>query len=385
MSGLILTYHYKLLPTRVQRRALERILEDQRQLYNAALEERREAWRKFERTITWIDQFRSLTECRRDLPDMRAIPVNLQRFTLKLLQNTYEGFFRRVKHGQNAGFPRFKSAGRFRCFGFAEMDGIRIREKRLLFRGMPGSLRIHMHRPLPAGARIVSCSFKCIKTDEWTISFHFWSSCPDENNTVHSSVGVDLGLRTLAALSDGTLIRNPRFANRAANLVRIHQRALARCQTKSNRRGKVKRKLMRLYRKVASSRRTYLHQVSAKLVRDFDLIAIEALDVRSLAQTDYARSIHDAGWGILIDMLRYKAERAGVALIEVDPSRTSQTCPACSKIAPKSLWQRTHDCSCGYKTCRDVAAAQVILGKAIVGLGAANVIQRDVRRLGNIT
>src|ERR1700682_4613041 len=151
---MILTYRYRLLPTKQQHRALEAILESQRQLYNAALEERIDAYRKANVTRTYFDQTKALTEWRHDDTEAAALPANLQRATLKRLDEAYKGFFRRVKSGAKAGFPRFRGKGWFDSFGFREFVGITFKDARLRFQSLPGSLRVHWHRELPAGASI---------------------------------------------------------------------------------------------------------------------------------------------------------------------------------------------------------------------------------------
>ena len=124
---------YRLLPrTRGRWRRLERLLEAQRQLYNAALEERIDCWRKAGRSVSWQDQFRSLTVCRREIPEMAADPVAVQRGTpdqvrgmlLKRLDEAYRGFFRRVKAGEAPGFPRFR--GRRRWNSLSVVSGVRL-------------------------------------------------------------------------------------------------------------------------------------------------------------------------------------------------------------------------------------------------------------------
>src|SRR5258705_9741512 len=157
---MILAYRYRLLPTRQQHRALEAILESQRQLYNAALEERIDAYRKAHVTRTYFDQTKALTEWRRDDPGASAMPVALQRATLKRLDEAYKAFFRRIKKGGKPGFPRFRGKGWFDSFGFREFCGISLKEGRLRFKSMPGSLRVHMHRQLPTDAVIRSCTFR---------------------------------------------------------------------------------------------------------------------------------------------------------------------------------------------------------------------------------
>ena len=113
---MILTHRYRLLPLKCQHRALERLCASQRELYNAALEERIDCYRK---TGTYIDQCKALTECRHELPEMGEHPANLQRWTLKRLDAAFQGFFRRLKARKGkAGFPRFRGKGRWEAFGF---------------------------------------------------------------------------------------------------------------------------------------------------------------------------------------------------------------------------------------------------------------------------
>src|SRR5688500_4450910 len=197
---MILTYCYMLLPSKAQHRALEAILEDQRQLYNAALEERVGAYRKAGITRTYVDQCKALTEWRRSDPEAASVPLCLQRWTLKQLDEAYRGYFRRLKTGAQAGFPRFRGKGRFDSFGFREFSGIRLENGRLRFKGMPGGLRVHLHRPLPEGAAIRCCVFHH-DTKGWKVGFGIdLPAAPPRPGT--RAVGMDLGISTLAALSD---------------------------------------------------------------------------------------------------------------------------------------------------------------------------------------
>jgi putative transposase len=120
---------------------------------------------------------------------------------------------------------------------------------------------------------------------------------------------------------------------------------------------------------VKEQRRTFHRQIAARLVREYDLIAAEDLNIVGLAKGMLARDVHGAGWSAFIDALANAAARACRKLVKVDPRRTSQTCPICGRIKPKTLSERIHRCDCGYTADRDVAAAQIILNKAVVGLG----------------
>jgi putative transposase len=213
LGGVILTYSFRVLPTKAQHRALEAILECQRLLYNAALEERIGAYRIACVGRTYVDQCKALTEWRQSDPEAASVPVSLQRWTLKQLDEAYRGFFRRVKAGGKPGYPRFRGKGRFQSFGFAEFSGFRFENERLRFKGMPGGLRVHIHRPLPDGTSIRSCVFRR-DVKGWKVGFAVnIAAAPQRPGT--RSVGVDLGIATFAALSDGGFVPSLKAARRA--------------------------------------------------------------------------------------------------------------------------------------------------------------------------
>src|SRR5258708_2154309 len=191
---MILTYRYCVLPTARQYRALEELRESQRQLYNAALEERIDCYRKTGLGRTYIDQCKALTQCRRDLHEMAALPVTLQRWTLKRLDDAFQAFFRRAKaRSGKAGFPRFRGKARWDSFGFNQFKGISFDGKRLRFVGMP-SLRVHLHRPLPPAADIRSCVFRR-EGRRWHVCFNV-AVAAAEKRVVETAVGLDLGITT---------------------------------------------------------------------------------------------------------------------------------------------------------------------------------------------
>ena len=381
---MVLTYCYRLLPLKSQHRALERICAAQRELYNAALEERIDCYRKTGTTRNYIDQSKALTRCRREVPEMGALPVTLQRWTLKRLDDAFQGFFRRLKaRSGKAGFPRFRSKGRWEAFGFTEIKGVRFDGKRLRFAGMPGGLKLHLHRPLPAQADIRSC---VLRRDGrgWHVGLQIAVTAP-KKRSVASAVGVDLGLKVFAYYSDNVVILNPRIAQRAEKELRRRQRALARCKARSKRRSKVRAQVTKLHRKITNTRNTWLHQQSAALVKRTDLIAVEDLNVSNMVRhPTLARSIADASWSRFISMLDYKAEKAGSYLIRVDPRNTSRKCSGCGELVPKLLAVRTHACPpCGLVIDRDYNASLNIL-RAGIGAGALNVIGCDERAPGNM-
>jgi putative transposase len=369
---MIVCFRYRLLPRRTQHRALEQILESQRELYNAALEERIGAHRLAGKSITYFDQTGSITEWRESDSDGRSVPVNLQRATLKRVDEAFKGFFRRLKQGTKPGFPRFRGKGRFDSFAFREFSGITLRNGSLRFRGMPGKLRVHLHRELPPHASIRSCTFKR-DSKGWSVSFAVVVA-PAPNRGTSRVVGVDLGICTFAALSDGGFVPSVSSARKAEGKLRQAQRALSRKQRGSKGRRKARIVVARCHAAEARRRREHLHQASTRLVRDYDVIVVEKLNVKGLACGVLAKQVRDASWAKFISILRYKAEWAGTQLIEVNPYDSSQECSNCGVRVPKDLHVRWHTCvHCGLSIDRDLNAARNIINRAGVGPGLHNV------------
>ena len=277
-----------------------------------------------------------------------------------------------MKSGRKPGFPRFRGKGWFDSFGFREFDGITLKARRLRFKGMPGALRVHMHRPIPPEAVIRSCTFRR-DVKGWMVSFAVEVPIPPLR-TGERAVGVDLGITAFATLSDGAVIPSLKAARRAERRLRTAQRAFSRKQRGSKGRSKARDILRRCHAATARRRASHLHQASARLVRDYDIIAIEALEVKGLARSSLAKDVHDASWAKFISMLRYKAEWAGARLIEVNPHNTTQDCSECGMKVQKALGDRHHDCPrCGLSIDRDLNAARNILHRAGVGPGLHNV------------
>jgi len=380
---MIRTLRYRLLPTKRQHCALEVILESQRQLYNAALQERIDAYRKANVTRTYFDQAKALTEWRRSDPEASGLPANLQRSTLRRLDQAYRGFFRRVKSGGKPGFPRFRGKGRFHSFGFSEFFGITLRNGRLRFKGLPGSLRVHLHRALPVAVDIRGCTFRQ-DTKGWAVGFIVNVPAP---GTVEGdrAVGVDLGVSTFAALSDGGFIPSLRAARASEKRLRVAQRALARKTRGSKGRERSKLAVKRCHEATSRRRAEHLRQASARLVRDYDLIVFERLNLKGLASGVLGRDVRDASWARFVSMVRDKAESAGRRVVEVDARNTSQNCSSCGSKATKSLSDRWHNCPhCGLSIDRDLNAARNILHRAGAVPGLHNVVGYDMRAGENL-
>jgi putative transposase len=368
------TYRYRLYPTRNQAQALEEQLGEACELYNAALQHRRDMWRDHRVSMSVFEQQREIKDLRvAGLLDPRVNAWS-QGAVLVRLDRAFQAFFRRLKAGERPGYPRFRSACRFDTLAWSfRHGGIGLTDAgRLRLQGV-GHVKIKMHRPIPLGARLRQGSVTR-HADRWYVSLALDDVGSRPLPATGRSIGIDLGISTFAATSDGEMLPGPRANRAAAQAVRRAQRTVARRRGGSNRRRKAAALLARQREREANRRSDHAHKVSRDLVRRYDTICIEDLRVRGLARGILARDVHDQGWGLFTQLLASKAEDAGRELILVDPKNTSQACSACGEIVPKSLAVRVHSCACGYTADRDVNAARNILTR---GLGPDGAVRRQ--------
>jgi putative transposase len=317
--------------------------------------------------------------------------------TLRRLDKAFAAFFRRVKKGEKPGFPRFKPRDRFHSLEFTYCDGCKLLSddhgRRSLRVQNVGEVRMCFHRPLLEGATIKHAVIRWTN-DHWQVCLmlELPSSPPEPAAVPVKGLGLDMGLHALVALSTGELIENPRWLRASLAQLRILQRRTSRRVKGSHRRKATLRQIARLHEHIANQRRDLQHQLSHRLVQEYDLIALEDMPLAFMNQNRrLSLSSHDAGWGGLRCMLKYKAEEAGIPVIAVDPSCTSQRCSGCGMLVEKTLAVRVHRCpSCGLVLDRDVNAARNILQLALeplltptvrTGQAERNVTQRGVRAL----
>lgn len=355
---MLRTYRYQIEPNKRQAATLELWIWRCRQIYNAALEQRIDVYRKAGETLSLYDQFKQLTELRAADPEFGAIPTHVLRSALRTLQRAYDGFHRRVKSGQTPGFPRFQGRDRFSSFAWplAAVDGKKVRVPKL------GLMRFRKYRDL--GGPVKEARIKR-SGKKWWVSFVCDLGPVPAKKPVFSAAGVDVGLKSFAALSDGQVIENPRFLRKAEKELARRQRQLSRRKRGSGRRGRAKAAVGRLHEAVRNRRLDFIRKTANSLFEQFDLVAVEDLNVAGLASSRLSKSVHDASWTLFRKALSDKAECAGRTLIAVDPRGTSQTCSNCGVVVPKGLSVRIHRCACGLVLDRDVNAARNVLQRAI--------------------
>jgi putative transposase len=358
------TFKFKVYPNRAQSEALDAQLGEACRLYNAGLQERRDAWKMQGTSISYYDQANQLKVIRAD-GSLDLANFSACQDVLRRLDKTFKAFFARVKRGEaKVGFPRFRSRRRYDSLTFPSYgDGCRLRTNGRLYLQGIGDLKVKLHREILGTIKTVS-----IKREAgcWYALF----SCEVEPSPLPASdeaVGIDMGLTTFAVLSDGSEIENPRYARKAAAAVRRAQRKVARRKKRGNSRRKAVVLLQKAHARVAAQRNDFHHKAARAIVNRFGLIAVEDLNVKGLAGSMLARSVNDAGWGMFLQRLDDKAEDAGRRIVRVNPNGTTQRCSGCQTMVPKTLSQRWHDCPvCGLSLGRDENAAREILR---LGLG----------------
>lgn len=357
---MIKAYKYRLYPTQAQADTLTWTLARCAELYNAALQERRDAYRKCGVSVNYHAQAVSLPEVKEARPEYKNIHSQVLQDTLRRLDKAFQAFFRRCKQGGKAGFPRFRSSARFDSFCYPQYKGTIADGAGHLYLPKIGNVRLKMHRPLEGAVKTLTVKRE---VDEWYAVVVCEVATKPLAPTGHATA-FDLGLEHFLITSDGEFVDAPRYFRTAQKKLRRAQRSLARKKKGSKRRAKQRILVAKQHRKVKRQRLDFHHKTARKLVNENDSLAHEALSVKGLASGMLAKSVNDAGWSQFLDILTSKAEEADRELVAVDPRFTSQTCPQCGLIAKKLLSLRWHSCACGCELARDVAAAQVIRARA---------------------
>ena len=362
------TFKYRLYPTATQAELLRMQLSEACRLYNAAVQERRDAYRTHRKSLNYYDQAGQLKEIR-DGGGLELPNYHCAQDVLKRVEKTFKAFFNRIKKGQKPGFPRFKPARRYDSITFpSHGDGNKLLEKHLRVPGV-GEIKIKLHRPISGKIKTVSLKRE---GQQWYACFSVECE-PKPLPALGNAIGIDVGLESFAALSNGKYIPNPRWYSKAEAKLRRAQRKVARRKKGSHRRRKAVALLQKVHARIWRLRNEFQHIESFKLIRDFGILVIEQLNVKGLAGGMLSKAVQDVGWASFFSKMAYKAESAGRTLIKVNPAGTSQTC-LCGATVRKLLSDRVHVCmECGLVAPRDLVSAQVILERARISPSNRNV------------
>jgi putative transposase len=370
-------FRYRLYPTAKQSDTLRLMLEDHCSLYNAALQERRDAYRHPSKTlIKYRDQSVQLKTIRQFDPNQKRWSFASQQQTLRRLDVAFQAFFRRIRSGAEPGYPRFRSKHRFDTVTFVNGDGGAFipETNRVRIQGV-GHVKVKLHRPV----RGIVKQFSVTRTGRhWYLNL----ICVDVPQQVRpltgAVVGIDRGVTHLLADSDGKLHQNPRYGKQSQDDLAKAQRELAGKKRGSNNRRRSVERVAKLHRHIRNQRVNRLHEISRELVNTYDLIVLEDLKIRNMTRSASGtieepgvnvaqksglnRAILDSGWGVLHGLIGYKAEEAGIEVMTVNPRNTSRTCYECKFVDAGNRNGEMFKClRCGHTDHADINAAKNIL------------------------
>lgn len=367
-------FKYPLRPTTAQEKVLLLWLGVCADLYNAALQERRDAWRISRKSVTRYDQLRELTAVRQSDPAVAAVPCEIARSALRRVDLAFSAFFRRCRQGGPAGYPRFRSRHHYASvsFPFITAVGNRLHVPRL------GLVRFHRYRCFVGVPKQVT--IKRELSGKWTVSIVCDLGEAPAKTPVFTATGIDLGLTSFATLSDGSEVSNPHFLRASFVQLRRAQQTLSRRQRGSASRERARNTVAKAYARIANQRLDFSRKLACTLFDRYDLIAHEDLEIARMVRGHFAKSIGDAGWGVFLQALHCKAESAGKHAIAVDPRGTTQRCSGCGTKVPKGIGDRQHVCSCGVTLGRDHNAALNVLalGRSAVETLKSGVVEAEV-------
>ena len=386
------TYHFRIYPTHKQGKRLEEWLGLCCELYNAALDERKSAYRLVGVSLSYESQCAELPGCKEVRPDLGEVPSQVLQDVLKRVDLAFAAFYRRVEAGQTPGYPRFKSRFRYDSLTFKQygnsfnlLPGSKKKTGTLVLAKL-GQVKMVIHRPITGTPK--TAIVKRTPTGKWFVSISVEMADEDVQAALlpasSQAVGIDVGLSTFAYLSTGEAIANPRFFRAEEAVLARAQRQLASSPKGSKQRTKKRKVVARVHERIGNRRNNFIEQEVCKLIKQFGLLAVEALVVRNMVRNPkLAKSIADVSWSRFFARLASKAEEAGRQVVRVNPAYTGQTCSACGHRQPMPLSLRVYECpQCGLIIDRDHNGSNNILEEALIGVGRHScVIVRPKRRV----
>ena len=364
------TYQFRLYPTKKQQTKLNHWLALCCEVFNAALQERRDAYRMAGVSLGYSHQCAELPGCKEARPELSQVNSQVVQDAVKRVDLAFAAFVRRCEAGEKPGYPRFRPRFRYDSLTFKQygnsfsLESLGKQRGKLILSKI-GHVKMVMHRHMSGTPK--TAIVKRTPTGKWFVSITCEQVEPITLPPSEERVGIDVGLKYFAYLSTDEHIENPQFFREEEKALGKAQHRLSKAERGTRQREKRRRVVARIHERIKNRRQNFIQQQVARLLKRFGFIAVEALVVRSMVKNPkLAKSIADAAWSMFFTHLTLKAEEAARCVVKVPPAYTTQACSQCGQRQNIPLSVRVYECpQCGLGIDRDHNASLNILAQAV--------------------
>lgn len=279
-------YKYRIYPSNSQKQLLQQAFGNARFVFNNSLAHKKNLYEKEQKSLSKFDLINRLPNLKKDFDFLKLSPSQSLQMSIGHLDSAYKNFFRRVKQGQNPGFPKFKSKFAKQTLSFPQGVNVHSKESKIQIPKIGKVLGI-LHRRFPEDAKIKTCTLSKSLTNKYFISILVDDGQKLPIKTFGKTIGIDLGIKDFVTFSDGTKIQSEKFLSKYLKKLKIAQKRLSLKKKGSNNRQKTKFKLAKIYEKITNCRQDNLHKISKRIIDENQLIIIEDLNVKSMMKNTF--------------------------------------------------------------------------------------------------
>jgi putative transposase len=365
---LLITYHFKIKPNKEQEKLLINTLKYSRYLYNHLLDLRIRHYHNYKKSISKgeLENYAKFLATTNEFAFLKEIHSHLVQDVVARLDNSYDRFFKKL-----AGFPKFKNSKKYNSFTFKQPSKMNLfSSEGFVNISKVGFIRLINHQGLDLKKLNKTTNIKTLnikkENNSWYCNLTIEVAIEEDYKVDYSNaIGVDLGIKSYLALSNGIFVENPKYLRANEAKLKQLQKQYSRKAKGSNNQEKLRNKINRLHLKIKNQRRDFLHKVSLMLVKTYDVLIFEKLRIENMVKNrKLSKSISDASWGTLLKYVEYKSLKHNKIFEQVDSKNSSQVC-LCGQPVPKTLKDRLHVCPiCHTIEDRDTHSAKVILSRS---------------------